>query len=85
MDKNLTEYTLGIVIINFRTPKMTINCLASLLPGLQTLDCRVVNVDNNSEDDSCVHIAQWLEENDEDNHVQLVESNLTAVLLMVTI
>jgi N-acetylglucosaminyl-diphospho-decaprenol L-rhamnosyltransferase len=74
MDKSPTEYSLGIVIINFRTPEMTVNCLASLLPGLQSLDCKVAVVDNNSEDDSCVYIAQWLQENDADNLVQLVES-----------
>jgi N-acetylglucosaminyl-diphospho-decaprenol L-rhamnosyltransferase len=74
MDKDSSGHLLGIVIINFRTPDMTINCIASLLPELQSLDCKVVVVDNNSADDSCLLIAQWLEENDKAGIVQLVES-----------
>lgn len=74
MDKNSAEYSLGIVIINFRTPQMTTDCLATLLPGVQSLDVKIAVVDNNSGDDSCALISDWLELNDASGHVQLVKS-----------
>ena len=74
MDDNLKDYLLGIVIINYRTPEMTINCLSSLLPELQGVDCKVVVVDNNSGDDSCALIGRWLQQHDANEFVKLVES-----------
>ena len=74
MGNDSKGYLLGIVIINYRTPEMTINCLASLLPQLQSLDCKVAVVDNNSADGSCATITQWLDENDSNDVVELVES-----------
>ena len=58
--EDTTGYELGIIIINFRTPEMTINCIDSVLTELQSLDCRVVVVDNNSEDDSCARVVHLI-------------------------
>ena len=46
-------YTLCVVIVNYRTPGLTIDCLQSLRPEIQTLPpTKVVVVDNNSGDNS---------------------------------
>lgn len=62
---NVTEPTpdqaipdLAIVIVNYRTPEMAIDCLASLAPEIAALPCvRVVMVDNRSEDGSYEKIS----------------------------
>ncbi|QIL90632.1 glycosyltransferase [Microbulbifer sp. SH-1] len=56
---------LSIVIVNYKTPQMLIDCLESLLPELHTMnaacgEARVVIVDNKSNDDSVAQIAGWL-------------------------
>ena len=56
-----------IVIVNYRTPELTINCLESLRPevarlaDVQVADVQVVVTDNNSGDDSVARIRQYLQ------------------------
>jgi len=46
-----------VVIVNYRTPTLTINCLRSLLPEVQSLpSLQVVVADNHSPDDSVIQI-----------------------------
>jgi len=40
------NYQLAVVIINYKTPQMLIDCLESLLPELQGINAQVVVVDN---------------------------------------
>lgn len=48
-----------VVIVNYRTPTLTVNCLRSLAPELGTLpNAKVVVVDNASGDDSVTLIQQ---------------------------
>lgn len=55
-----TRAALGIVIINYRTPALVEDCLASLGPQLDAVDARVVVVDNCSGDGSAERIAEFL-------------------------
>lgn len=66
--------TLAIVIINYKTPDMTIDCLSSLLPELQGKNYQVIVVDNHSLDDSVQRIQQWID-NTETKQVTLVASD----------
>ncbi|MHC4947623.1 MAG: glycosyltransferase family 2 protein [Planctomycetota bacterium] len=53
---------LGVVIVNYRQPQRTIECLHSLGPELAPrADGRVVVVDNASGDDSADRIGAWIE------------------------
>ncbi len=53
------QTTLRIVIVNYRTPKLTIDCLASLEPELASLPgAHVVVVDGGSPDDSATQLAE---------------------------
>jgi len=47
---------LSIVIVNYRTPDLVKDCLATLIMDINNLDTRVVVVDNNSGDDSTATI-----------------------------
>ena len=55
---------LGIVMINFRTPRLVEACLESLGPQLDDSDARVVVVDNCSGDGSADEIADYLSKGD---------------------
>lgn len=65
---------LSIIIINYRTASLTIDCLKSLLPEIDIDHGRVVVVDNRSNDGSVDTLKQWLVQNDANNLVSLVES-----------
>jgi GT2 family glycosyltransferase len=66
---------LAVVIVNYKTPRMVIDCVQSLLPELRELSARVVIVDNFSGDDSVVNIQNWLNEQGEQvAQVELLES-----------
>lgn len=68
-----SEIDLLIVIINYKTPKMTCECLASLLPEISNLNIHVAVVDNNSGDDSVKQIESWIIKNNTDQ-VNLISS-----------
>lgn len=55
------QVELAIVIVNFRTPALTLDCLASLEPQIDPA-IRVVIVDNASGDDSADRIERGIEE-----------------------
>jgi len=69
---------LAIIIINYKTPKLVIDCLSSLLPELKGVNAKVVVVDNASQDDSCLLIGDWITEHSADSQVELLASNENA-------
>lgn len=68
------KYKLSIVIVNYRTPQMTIDCLISLLPELEGISAKVIVVDNASNDDSCEKIQRWIDATDVCEQVILLAS-----------
>ena len=69
------RYEIAVVIVNYRTPALVIQCVESLLPEVRELDARVVIVDNNSGDDSIEKIETWLEASETAARVELVRSH----------
>mgnify|MGYP003619481926 CR=1 FL=1 len=62
-----------VVIVNYRTPGLTIDCLASLAaPGGLPTDSRVVVTDNASGDDSAARIAQAIADGGWESWVRLM-------------
>lgn len=56
--------SLAIIIINFRTPDYTLNCLISLIPERADLpDLKVILIDNASGDDSVPRLREAIEKN----------------------
>ena len=68
-----TILNLSVVIVNFRTPGMVIDCLVTLLPELENIDARVIIVDNNSGDDSYDRIQEWAAKNDNNSVVHNIK------------
>ena len=73
-----TQALVSAIIVNYRTPKLVIECLASLLPEIKGLDARVVVVDNRSGDNSPEVINAWLATHDVEQKVIVIESNQNA-------
>ncbi|MBL4744189.1 MAG: glycosyltransferase, partial [Cycloclasticus sp.] len=69
------SYRLAVVIINYKTPQLVVDCLVSLLPELSALDAKVVVVDNYSNDDSCGRISNWISQNDNLKQIELIASD----------
>lgn len=68
-----TQPELAIVIINYRTHKMTCECLESLLSEISGLDVQVIVVDNASEDDSVNVLESWIKDSGT-NIIKLIAS-----------
>lgn len=69
-----TSYLLAVVIINYRTPRLTVNCLETLIPELNELSAKVIVVDNASQDNSCTYIEDWIKQNDSLGKIDLIAS-----------
>ncbi len=67
---------IGVVIINYRTPELTIDCLASLAGELEATDGRVVVVDNRSGDGSADKIEAWLNASSIAGRANLIRSKI---------
>lgn len=68
------KHQLAVVIINYKTPQLVINCLESLLPELIDLEAKVMVVDNASNDGSCERIQNWIDEQLVTDRVELIAS-----------
>ena len=68
-----SQLDLLIVLINYKTPEMTCDCLASLLPEIPNSNIHVAVVDNDSRDDSVKQIESWIIKNSTDQ-VHLISS-----------
>ena len=69
---------LSVVIVNYRTPHLVLDCLATLLPELNGINARAVVVDNHSGDDSAEVIRAWLAAHDAEGKVTFVQSDTNA-------
>ena len=67
---------LCIVIINYRTPKLVIDCLASLENEIEAGRDLVMVVDNASGDDSVTQIEEAIAKNNWDNFVRMLPSSV---------
>jgi GT2 family glycosyltransferase len=64
-----------VIIVNYRTPKLTLDCLASLAPQINDVpDSNVIVVDNASADDSVPMLREAIAANDWKRWVTLIAS-----------
>ena len=68
------EILLCVVIVNYKTPQLVIDCLETLLPELVELDARVAIVDNDSGDNSIDVIGEWLTNQEHKHVVHLIQA-----------
>jgi GT2 family glycosyltransferase len=69
-----TRVKLAVVIVNYKTADLVIQCLESLLDQLVDLDARVVVVDNRSQDGSIEVLRNWIAAHDKRMVVELIEA-----------
>lgn len=65
---------LCVVLLNYRTPDLVIDCLLSLIPEVRELRARVVVVDNHSQDDSFAKITQWVSAENATDCVEVLDT-----------
>jgi GT2 family glycosyltransferase len=68
------EFQLAVVLLNYRTPDLVIQCLETLVAQVDPDLARVVVVDNHSEDGSAEAIRASIESNHWQDRVHLLES-----------
>jgi GT2 family glycosyltransferase len=66
---------LCVVVVNYGTPHMAIECLDTLLHQVRELEAIVALVDNDSPDDSVVKLKRWISDAGAHDCVQLIESH----------
>src|SRR5690242_1270986 len=67
---------LAVIIVNYRSANLVVQCLESLLKQIAGINARVVVVDNCSQDNSITILKDWIVGHDDGNLVQLVESKV---------
>jgi len=67
---------LAIIVLNYCTPDLVINCLETVLPEIESTSAKIVIVDNASTDDSVDRISDWLNENDVNNQCLFIVSDV---------
>lgn len=70
----INVYEISIIVVNYKTPDLIVDCLETLLPETVGLNACIVLVDNNSADGSIPIIESWLNENDTTNLVKFIKS-----------
>jgi N-acetylglucosaminyl-diphospho-decaprenol L-rhamnosyltransferase len=65
-----------VIIVNYRTPKLTLDCLASLAPQIDDVPAQVIVVDNASGDDSVPLLRQAIAANNWGRWLTLIESHI---------
>ena len=64
---NTINISVSIIIVNYRTPSLTLACIDSIYAHTEGVDFEVIVVDNNSGDDSVERLSK-------DNRIILIES-----------
>jgi N-acetylglucosaminyl-diphospho-decaprenol L-rhamnosyltransferase len=66
---------LAVVIVNYRTADLVVQCLESLVQELAGIDAKVVIVDNHSADDSITAIQRWIANHSDAHFVQVIAAD----------
>lgn len=74
METRFPDVELCVVVVNYRTPGMLMDCLETLVPQVRELDAEVAIVDNASADDSVAQLGAWIESRNAQGCVHLIEA-----------
>lgn len=70
----MNKYKLAIVIINYKTPDLVIAVLESLKTEIDIETMQIVVVDNDSQDNSLIHLNKWINENHSATWIKLIDA-----------
>lgn len=65
---------LAIIIINYKTPYLTVSVLESLIGDVDVTSMKVVLVENDSRDNSLASLNEWISENAAESWVKLIDA-----------
>jgi len=74
MQTAVPEVDLCVVVVNYRTPRLLIDCLETLVPQVRELNAAVALVDNASPDDSVAQLKRWISDRGAHDCVRIIES-----------
>lgn len=74
MSTNNKKYEIVIVLLNYQTPDLVIQCMESLKPEIDDLDAICCVVDNHSQDESVSTISAWIDKNDASTKFRVIAS-----------
>ena len=74
MEPCVPNVDLCVVVVNYCTPGLLIDCLETLVPQVRQLGATVALVDNASPDDSVRRLGRWIADKDAQDCVRLIES-----------
>jgi GT2 family glycosyltransferase len=74
MQRPAADVDLCVVVVNYCTPAMLIDCLETLVPQVRQLNATIALVDNASPDDSVEQLKRWISETPAHDCVKLIES-----------
>ena len=76
-DFETIQNILTIIIVNYKTSRLSIECLQSLAPEVATVSgIQIIIVDNGSGDDSCIQIQNAIDDNKWNDWATLVKSEI---------
>ena len=76
MEPLVPDVDLCVVIVNYCTPEMLIDCLETLVPQVRDLGAKIALVDNASPDDSVFQLERWIANNSASDCIDLIESSV---------
>lgn len=74
MEPRVADTDLCVVVVNYATPGLVIDCLETLIPQVRALDATVALVDNASPDDSVQRLKRWIADRDAHDCVSVIEA-----------
>ncbi len=70
----MADLELLVVIINYKTKQMTIDCLKTVLPQLEAKH-EIVVIDNSSKDGSAEAVQEWIAQNQHSNKISMIHAS----------
>jgi len=71
-ENNICE--LAVIIVNYKTPQLVLDCVGKLLPEINSLSAKIVLVDNCSNDDSIKLIEKWIAEKSNTSQIIFIKN-----------
>lgn len=68
----MNKKRLSIIIVNYKTPQLTIDCINTLKDQLDHQRDHIVIVDNNSGGDDVTILSQWIENSNSSDYITLI-------------
>jgi N-acetylglucosaminyl-diphospho-decaprenol L-rhamnosyltransferase len=73
---NIMSFDLAIIIVNYKTPQLVIDCLESIIDDIDARSNKIIIVDNCSRDASFEEIQNWIDQNNTPIKIELIGADV---------